>query len=87
MDDEEACGVLFSYEKLFGAKDKTSTDVKDELAGTETGIDRTRRLFYVTCSRSEKSLAIVAYSSHPAKVRKHALHQGWFDDREIELLT
>ena len=87
MDDEEACGVLFSYEKLFGAKDKTSTDVKDELAGTETGIDRTRRLFYATCSRSEKSLAIVAYSSHPAKVREHALHQGWFDDREIELLT
>jgi DNA helicase-2/ATP-dependent DNA helicase PcrA len=86
MDDEDAGGFLFSFEKLFGAKDKTSTDVKNERAGVETGIERTRRLFYVTCSRSEESLALIAYSSNPAKVREHAIRQGWFEDREIELL-
>jgi DNA helicase-2/ATP-dependent DNA helicase PcrA len=87
MDDEEARGFLFSYEKLFGAKAKTLTDLDHERAGNETGIDRTRRLFYVTCSRSKESLAIVAYSSNPAKVREHALQQGWFNDSEVELLT
>jgi DNA helicase-2/ATP-dependent DNA helicase PcrA len=78
---------LFSFEKLFGAKDKTSTDLKNEREGNETGIDRTRRLFYVTCSRSQESLAIVAYSSNPAKVREHALQQGWFNDSEVEMIT
>lgn len=86
MDDEDAGGFLFSFEKLFGAKEKTSTDAKNERAGVETGIERTRRLFYVTCSRSEESLALIAYSTNPAKVREHAIRQGWFEDREIELL-
>ena len=87
MDDEEARGFLFSYEKLFGAKDKTSTDLRNEREGKETGIERTRRLFYVTCSRTQSSLAIVAYTSCPEKVREHAASQGWFEPAEIELLT
>ena len=53
MDDEEARGFLFSYEKLYGVKDKSTTDIKNESQGSETTIDRTRRLFYVTCSRAE----------------------------------
>lgn len=87
MDDEEAGGFLFSYEKLFGVKDKTKTDLKNEQDGNETGIDRTRRLFYVTCSRAEKSLAIVAYSANPQKVRDHVIREGWFDEHEVELFT
>jgi DNA helicase-2/ATP-dependent DNA helicase PcrA len=51
ISDDEARGFLFSYDKLFGAKAKSSTDLKHESAGEETTIDRTRRLFYVTCSR------------------------------------
>jgi DNA helicase-2/ATP-dependent DNA helicase PcrA len=87
MDDEEARGFLFSYEKLFGAKDKTSTDLRNEREGKETGIERTRRLFYVTCSRTQSSLAIVAYTSCPEKVQEHAASQDWFEPAEIELLT
>jgi DNA helicase II / ATP-dependent DNA helicase PcrA len=87
IDDEEARGFLFSYEKLFGAKDKTSTDLKNEREGKETGIERTRRLFYVTCSRTQSSLAIIAYTSNPDKVREHAVGQGWFESDEIEFLT
>jgi DNA helicase-2/ATP-dependent DNA helicase PcrA len=60
--------------------------LEQEIAGDETGIDRTRRLFYVTCSRTEKSLAIVSYSSNPEKVKGHAIQQGWFEDNEIEFL-
>ena len=87
LDDNEARGFLFSYDKLFGAKDKTSTDLKNESEGNETSIDRTRRLFYVTCSRAEKSLAIIAYSTDPEKVRNNVLNEGWFENNEVEIIT
>ncbi len=86
MDDSDAKGFLFTYEKLFGAKDITKTDKDNELAGKDTSIDRTRRLFYVTCSRAEKSLALVAYSENPEKVRDYVISQGWFDNHEVEVL-
>lgn len=83
IDDEEAKGFLFSYEKLFGAKEESKTDCKKILEGKETSIDRTRRLFYVTCSRAEKSLAIVAYSNNPESVKNHVIKQQWFSEEEI----
>ena len=86
LDDSSAGGFLFSYEKLFRVKEKSKTDLDHERAGNETGIDRTRRLFYVTCSRAEESLAIVAYTSNPDRVKKHAVDQGWFLDDEIEIV-
>lgn len=87
ISDEEAKGFLFSYDKLFGAKAKSTTDIKHESAGEETTIDRTRRLFYVTCSRAESSLAIVAYSENPEAVRQQVLKEGWFDETEVVFLT
>ncbi len=83
LDDDEARGFLFNYEKLFGATEPTATDIKNEQEGKETSIDRTRRLFYVTCSRAEESLAIVAYTKEPQKVEQSILEQGWFDHNEI----
>lgn len=83
LDDEEARGFLFSYDKLFGAKEPTKTDFENKDKGKETSIDRTRRLFYVTCSRAEKSLAIIAYTNQPEKVKKNALEQEWFSEEEI----
>lgn len=87
LDDEEARGFLFSFEKLFGVKEKTAADIKNERERNETGIDRTRRLFYVTCSRTQSSLALIAYSSNPKKVRDTLFQQGWFDDSEVEVLV
>jgi DNA helicase-2/ATP-dependent DNA helicase PcrA len=87
LDDSTTRGFLFSYEKLFGVKEKTRTDLDNERAGNETGIDRTRRLFYVTCSRAKESLAIVAYTSNPSGVKTHALTQGWFSENEIEIVS
>ncbi len=83
LDDDEARGFLFSYEKLLGAKEPSDTDIKNAGIGKDTSIDRTRRLFYVTCSRAEESLAIVAYTENPAQVKKFALDQGWFEAHEI----
>ena len=87
IDDNTARGFLFQYEKLFGAKNKTATDLKNEAENKDTSIDRTRRLFYVTCSRAKKSLAIVAYSSDPRKIRDHILHEQWFEPDEVEFLN
>ena len=85
LDYEEAHGFLFSYEKLFGAKAQSPTDKKNEADGKETSIDRTRRLFYVTCSRAEKSLAIVAYTDDPIAVKQFVMSQNWFSKDELVL--
>jgi DNA helicase-2/ATP-dependent DNA helicase PcrA len=74
MDDAEARGFLFSYEKLFGGKE----------AG-DTSVESTRRLFYVTCSRAESSLALVAYSTQPERIRQFVLQQSWFEQDEVEV--
>lgn len=86
IDDEEARGFMFSYDKLFGTKEPTATDKKNEAEGNETGVDRTRRLFYVACSRAEESLAIIAYSDDPDLVKTNAMAYGWFAENEIEIL-
>lgn len=71
MDDVEARGFSFKYESLFG--------------GGGGSIEATRRLFYVTCSRAERSLALVAYTNEPERVRQYVLEQGWFHESEIIL--
>lgn len=83
LDDEDSGGNFFSYEKLFGVKALTKPDIEKQAKGKETSIDRTRRLFYVTCSRAEESLAIIAYTSEPNKVKENALRQEWFTEEEI----
>jgi DNA helicase II / ATP-dependent DNA helicase PcrA len=83
MDDEIQRGFLFSYEKLFGAKPKSKTDLENEQLGADSSLDRTRRLLYVTCSRTEKSLALVAYTNDPERVRAHVLKEGWFEENEL----
>jgi DNA helicase-2/ATP-dependent DNA helicase PcrA len=86
INDDEARGFLFAYDKFFGTKEKSKADLDNEAAGRETGSDRTRRLLYVTCSRAEKSLAIVYYSPDPTLARNAILQQGWFDEGEVELI-
>ena len=83
IDDSEAKGFLFSYEKLFGAKQQTATDLKNEKDGRDTSIRRTARLFYVACTRAMDSLAVVVYSENPEVVKSTALSNGWFSSDEI----
>jgi DNA helicase II / ATP-dependent DNA helicase PcrA len=83
LDDNEARGFMFSYDKLFGAKAPSSTDTKNAEDGKETSIDRTRRLFYVTCSRTQSSLAVVVYTKEKDKIRDHLRELLWFEDEEI----
>ncbi len=83
LDDNEARGFMFSYDKLLRAKPPTASDQKNVGDGRETSIDRTRRLFYVTCSRAQSSLAIVVYTSGKDAMLNHLRSVQWFDDGEI----
>lgn len=86
MDDAQARGFSFSYEKLFGAKAKTDTDIKNEREGKDTSITRTARLFYVACTRAQNSLAVVAYTEDVNSVKETAISNGWFLEEEICIL-
>lgn len=85
MDDAQARGFMFGYEKLLGARAASQTDIKNVQEGKETGVDRTRRLLYVTCSRAEKSLALVAYTENPTAVKSYVAQNGWFSEDEIDV--
>jgi DNA helicase-2/ATP-dependent DNA helicase PcrA len=82
IDDEEARGFLFPYDKLFGTKPLSDGD-KKKIGVEETGLDRTRRLLYVTCTRAEKSLAIIVYTNDPAQLATTVTTNEWFDPSEI----
>ncbi|PDT82733.1 Fis family transcriptional regulator [Bradyrhizobium sp. Y36] len=83
MDDSEARGFMFGYEKFFGAKELSPSDLSNESQGRDSSVSRTRRLFYVTCSRAKKSLALVLYTSSPEAVKMQMLKNEWFDEHEI----
>lgn len=83
IDDSESKGFLFSYDKLFGVKDLSDTDKRNLIEGKETSIERTQRLFYVTCTRAKNSLAVVMYTRNPDGVKSEAIRKGWFEDNEI----
>ncbi|MFZ3409136.1 UvrD-helicase domain-containing protein [Vibrio chagasii] len=86
MDDDDSNGFLFKYEKLFGAKALSKTDIQNQSGGRDCVISRTRRLFYVICSRAQKSLAVVAYTQEPKAVKNKSLTSGWFMEDEIEMI-
>lgn len=86
LDDSDSRGFLFSYDKLFEAKPLSDTDRKHLADSTDGGITRTRRLLYVTCTRAEKSLALVAYTEDPDALIRAALRNQWFESNEIERL-
>ncbi|SEN00736.1 UvrD-helicase domain-containing protein [Halomonas caseinilytica] len=77
MDDDEAGGFLFSYEQYFGAKEISRESQKKRSSGEETGLDRTRRLFYVTSTRAKSSLAHVIYTSDVTKVKESLIEKNW----------
>lgn len=74
MDDKEARGFMFKYENLFGGK-----------GVGDPSVEGVRRLFYVTCSRAQQSLALVAYTESPERVHKFVTDEGWFAADEITI--
>jgi DNA helicase-2/ATP-dependent DNA helicase PcrA len=87
MDDEEAKGTLFSYDKLFGAAGLSKDDRDNIATGKETAIDRTLRLLYVTCSRAEESLALVLWAKDASAALNAIMACGWFAADEVVSLS
>ncbi len=87
MDDEEAKGILFSYDKLFGGEELSNKDKENIAAGKETTIDRTLRLLYVTCSRAEESLALVLWPKDVSATLTAIKSCGWFAADEVVSLS
>ena len=85
MDDDEAGGFMFSYEQYFGAKAPSPGTAAKIKTGEETGLDRTRRLFYVTSTRAKNSLAHVIYTADIEKVRQSLLARKLAKEDEIVL--
>ncbi|NIA54757.1 ATP-dependent helicase [Massilia sp. TW-1] len=87
MDDSQAGGFLISYDKLFGGKTLSDTDISNLSDGKETTIDRSLRLLYVTCSRARESLALVLWSTQPATALAHINEKtGWFAPEEVVVI-
>lgn len=86
LNDEEAGGFLFSYEKLLGVKPASDNDMRNQRDGKDDSLARTRRLLYVTCSRTEESLAIVVYTAQPELAKARVTEAGWLHPCEIEVI-
>jgi DNA helicase-2/ATP-dependent DNA helicase PcrA len=87
IDDEEGPHPQFSYNKYFGLTPPSATDKKNREEGKDTVIDRTRRLFYVCCSRALRDLAVVFFTGDvraaEAKIRTAAI----FETDQIHVMT
>lgn len=86
LDDDESGGFLFDYDKFLGIKALSERDRENEVQGIDSALSRTRRLFYVICSRSEKSLAVVCYTKNPNLLKEKLIQKEWFEQEEIILL-
>ena len=81
--DDEGTHVQFSYEKYFGLKPLSAREKKMQEEGGETGIERTRRLFYVCCTRARQDLVVVLFVADPATAITHIRGLGLFPDADI----
>jgi len=83
LDDAESTHFQFSYEKYLGLKPPSETDQKHIDAGEETTMDRTRRLFYVSCTRALKDLAVVLFTADPKQAETSVRQLDLFEDDAI----
>ncbi len=85
LDDAESTHFQFSYEKYLGLKALSDADRKHLDAGEETTVDRTRRLFYVCCTRALKDLAVVLFTADPEQAEAHVRQLGLFEGGSIHV--
>jgi DNA helicase-2/ATP-dependent DNA helicase PcrA len=83
IDDEEGRHMQFSYGKYFGYVPLSDKDQEKSVRGVESVVDRTRRLFYVCCSRARKDLAVVIFVPDVTAARAAIEKQGVFLKRAI----
>ena len=85
LDDDEGTHVQFSYDKYLRIKPLSERDEAAKREGRETTIERTRRLFYVCCTRALKDLVVVLFTGDIAAARRQILSLGLFPENSIHL--
>ncbi|GEL01858.1 hypothetical protein SSA02_10210 [Swaminathania salitolerans] len=86
LDDDEGTHPQFSYEKYLGLKELSNRDKKNLEEGSETSVERTRRLFYVCCTRARQDLAVALFVSDPTSAAAHIRGLGLFPEADILVL-
>lgn len=85
LDDDEGTHVQFSYDKYLGIKPLSDRDQENRREGKETSVERTRRLFYVCCTRAMKDLVVVLFTSDVAAAQRQITALGLFPADAIHL--
>jgi DNA helicase II / ATP-dependent DNA helicase PcrA len=85
LDDDEGTHVQFSYNKYLGLNALSDREEVNRREGKETTIDRTRRLFYVCCTRAMKDLIVVLFTNDIAGAQREITTLGLFPEEAIHL--
>lgn len=85
LDDDEGTHVQFSYDKYLGIKPLSDRDEANRREGKETAVERTRRLFYVCCTRALKNLIVVLFTADVAAAHRQITALGLFPADAIHL--
>ena len=85
LDDDEGTHVQFSYDKYLGIKRLSDRDEANRREGKETSVERTRRLFYVCCTRALKDLIVVLFTADVAAAQRQITALGLFPEDAIHL--
>lgn len=88
LDDEEGSAHFqFSYDKYFGIAPLSKREDQNRREGKETAIERTRRLFYVCCTRATTDLAVVFFSGDVGAAVRHVRAARIFPDNSVHTLA
>ena len=86
VDDQEGRSNAFSYGKYFGVTPLSATDRGHVDSGRDSVIDRTRRLFYVCCSRALSDLVVIIFAEDSEQMRDAIIARAFFEDECIHVL-
>lgn len=87
LDDDEGTHVQFSYDKYLGIKPLSKRDETNKLEGKETAVERTRRLFYVCCTRALQDLVVIFFTNEIAMAQQQITALGLFPQAAMHLLN
>ncbi len=86
VDDKERQLPGFSYGKYLGVTPLSDTDHENIEAGKDSVIGRTRRLFYVCCSRALTDLAVAIFTDDTERMQRAIISRGFFEPDCVTLL-
>lgn len=85
LDDEESNYNQFSYGKYFGIEALSERDNENIRDGVDSVIDRTRRLFYVCCSRAVQDLAVILFVPDVHAANEVVISKGLFAPSDVRV--